>query len=180
MLILGRKSGGGSVKKFKNREGQLRMANKRLAQNPRDPEALAVLGDLYFQEESWDRAYKTYGTLAELGNAPGADEFTANLRFALSAQKLNLPEDAYKGFAMAKTINPNNFEVNYNLGLIEFQRKNYEKAIACLNAARLQNPEHAPTLRALGHSYFRLKKSKEAMAHIRKAIELAPDDKESL
>jgi tetratricopeptide (TPR) repeat protein len=178
ILIFGRKSGGG--KKFKDREGRLKDANKRLAQNPRDPEALASLGDVYFQEESWDNAYKTYGTLVELGNAPGVDEFTANLRFALSAQKLNLQEDAYRGFAIAKTIQPNNFEANYNLGLLEFQRKNYEKAIACLNTARLQNPEYAPTLRTLGHSYFRLKKSKEAMTHIRKAIELAPDDKESL
>jgi lipopolysaccharide biosynthesis regulator YciM len=70
--------------------------------------------------------------------------------------------------------------VGYNLGVLEFQRKNYEKAIQLLNQARVQDPENAATLRTLGHSYFRLKKHKEAMAYIRKAIDLAPDDKESL
>jgi tetratricopeptide (TPR) repeat protein len=70
--------------------------------------------------------------------------------------------------------------VNYNLGVLEFQKKNYEKAIQILNQARIQDPEHAPILRTLGHSYFRLKKNKEAMTYIRKAIDLAPDDKESL
>jgi tetratricopeptide (TPR) repeat protein len=35
-------------------------------------------------------------------------------------------------------------------------------------------------LRTLGHAFFRLKKNKEAMTYIRKAIDLAPDDKESL
>jgi tetratricopeptide (TPR) repeat protein len=41
-------------------------------------------------------------------------------------------------------------------------------------------PEHAPTLRCLGHALFKLKKYKEALAYIRKAIDLAPEDKESL
>jgi tetratricopeptide (TPR) repeat protein len=150
-----------------------------LDQNPRDPEALAELGDLYYREENWDQAYKTYGTLSELGTQ-GPNEFEANLRCGMSALKLGLIEEAHRALSAARSMNQNSFEVAYNLGVLEFQRKNYEKAIQILNQARIQDPEHAPTLRTLGHAFFRLKKNKEAMTYIRKAIDLAPDDKESL
>jgi tetratricopeptide (TPR) repeat protein len=180
MTYLNRSRGGsGSFKRTKGRDAILKSTKKRLDQNPRDPQALAELGDLYYREETWDQAYKTYGILAELGNQ-GPNEFEANLRWGMSALKLGLTEDAYKGFYMARSMNPNHFEAAYNLGVLEFQRKNYEKAIQILNQARIQDPDNAPTLRTLGHAYFRIKKNKEAMTYIRKAIDLAPDDKESL
>jgi tetratricopeptide (TPR) repeat protein len=176
MMFMGRSRGGKSIK---GRESIIKNANKRLDQNPRDPEALSELGDVYFREENWEQAYRTYGTLAELGRQ-GPNEFEANLRWGLSALKLGLTDEAYKGLYAARTLNSTNFDAAYNLGILEFQRKNYEKAVQLLNQARIQDPEHAPTLRTLGHSFFRLKKNKEAMTYIRKAIDLAPDDKESL
>jgi tetratricopeptide (TPR) repeat protein len=178
MTIMGRSGTGG--KRTKGRDSIIRNAEKRLAQNPHDTEALSSLGNLYFTEEAWDQAYKTYGSLIESGGAQSAGEFDVNFRYGLSALKLGLTDDAYKGLTAARNFNQANFEVNYNLGVLEFQRKNYEKTIQILNQARLQDPEHAPTLRTLGHAYFRMKKNKEAMTYIRKAIDLAPDDKESL
>jgi tetratricopeptide (TPR) repeat protein len=179
MMILGRSRGGGGGKHSKGRDAIIKDATKRLSQNPHDPEALSALGDLYFREEDWNQAYKTYGTILEAGSA-GAADFENNYRYALSALKLGMTDEAYRGFSAARNLNQASFDVNYNLGVLEFQRKNYEKAIQVLNQARLQDPEHPPTLRTLGHSYFRMKKNKEAMIYIRKAIELAPDDKESL
>ncbi|MDR0719401.1 MAG: tetratricopeptide repeat protein [Treponema sp.] len=184
MIIAGRSRGGGDTgraKRAKGRDAILKDANKRLAQNPRDPEALLSLADIYYQEETWDKAYKAYETLIELaGVSAGINEFEVNLRYGISALKLGFLNEAYKGFAMARSIKQDNFEVNYNLGYLEFQKKNYEKAIQLLQQARSQDPEHVPTLRCLGHSFFKIKKHKEAMAFIRKAIDLAPDDKESL
>jgi len=171
--------GGGSGKHGKSRDAIIKNVNKRLENNPKDGEALAELGDLYYREENWQEAFKTYGTLAELGSQ-GPNEFETNLRWGMAALKLGLTDEAYRGLTVAKNLNANNFDVAYNLGVLEFQKKNYERAIQILNQARIQDPDHAPTLRTLGHSYFRLKKSKEAMTYIRKAIDLAPDDKESL
>jgi tetratricopeptide (TPR) repeat protein len=173
--------GGGHGKKAKGRDAILKDANRKLLQNPRDPQALLASGDVYYQEEDWDKAYKAYEILIELaGIDKGIDEFEANLRYALCALKLNLLNEAYKGLALARSLHQDNFEVNYNLGYLEFQKKNYEKAVQLLQQARAQDPEHAPTLRYLGHSFFKMKKHKEAMAFIRKAIDIAPDDKESL
>jgi tetratricopeptide (TPR) repeat protein len=184
MLVVGRSRGGNDAdgaagKGFKGRDVLLKAANKKLSQNPRDVDALMTVGDIYFREETWDRAMKTYEILIETGGA-GVNEFEANLRYAISAQKLGMAEEAYKGFNTAHMLQFNNFEVNYNLGAIEFDRKNYEKAVQLLSQAMKSDPEHPPTLRLLGHALFRLKNPKEAMGFIRKAIDLAPDDRESL
>ncbi|MDR3248750.1 MAG: tetratricopeptide repeat protein [Treponema sp.] len=184
MVFMGRKGdpSGGKGRRARGKDVIIRNATKRLSQNPRDPQALQDMGDIYFQEESWPEAMKTYETLAEMaGNSnSGVDEFEANLRYGISAMKLSLVNEAYKGFASARNIRQDSFEVNYNLGYLEFQRKNYEKAIQLLDQARRQDPESAAALRYLGHALFRVKKAKDAMTYIRKAIDLAPDDKESL
>jgi cytochrome c-type biogenesis protein CcmH/NrfG len=183
VIIMGRSGGGpgGRGKRAKGRDTIIKNANKRLSQNPRDPEGLMMLGDVYFQEEAWDKVYKTYEILVDMaGVSQAINEFEANVRYATAAMKLGFPNEAYKGFSTARSLRPDNFDVNYNLGSLEFMRKNYERAIQLLQQARSQEPEHAATLRYLGHSLFKTKKYKEALSFIRKAIDLAPEDKESL
>jgi len=179
ITLMGRAKGGG--KRSKGRDAILRDANKKLAQNPRDHEALLAAGDVYYQEETWDLAFKTYEVLSEMTTLyPTMDEFLINQRLGTAAVKMNQQTEAFKALSVALAINPGDFEVNYNLGSLEFQRKNYEKAIQHFQKAKARDPEHAPTLRGLGHSLFKTKKYKEALSFIRKAIDLAPDDKESL
>ncbi|MDR1278221.1 MAG: tetratricopeptide repeat protein, partial [Treponema sp.] len=185
VLINGRSRSGALLggRREKSRDALVKEADKRLAQNPRDPEALYTMGDVYFRESAWDKALKNYEILIELcstNQAPGIDEFEVNLRYALSALKLNMSDAAYRGFMTARSIRQDNYEVNFNLGVLEFGKKNYEKATQLLQQARIQDPDSSAVLRYLGHSFFRLKKPKEAMNFIRKAIDLAPDDKESL
>jgi len=171
------------VKRPKNNDARLREANKRLEQNPLDPHALYILGDIAFQEESWDKAMKSFETLSYIISrtpVPDIDNFDVFYRFGFSASQLNMVDQAFRGFTMARSIRQDSFDVNYNLGALEFERKNYEKAIQMLQKARIQNPESPAVLRYMGHAFFRLKKPKEAMNYIRKAIDIAPDDKESL
>jgi len=178
-----RKSGSMGKKRTKGKEIILREANKRLAQNPLDPEALSSLGDLYFQEDSWDKAIKPYETLADIvtrSAVQGINTFEVYSRLGQCAMKLNMTELAHRGYSMARTLKIDSFEVNSSLGMLEFEMKNYEKSIQLLQQARLQNPESPSILRYMGHAFFRLKKPKEAMSFIRKAIDIAPNDKESL
>jgi len=181
-LLRGFSFSGGRMSK--GREAALKEASKRLAQNPNDPEALYTIASAYFDEQNWDKAFKAYEPLTEQiamnHNIHGIDNFEVYLRYGLSARKLSLLEQAYKGFSMARTFRQDNFEVNYELGALEFDRKNYEKAVQLLQSARTQDPDSPAVLRYLGHALFRLKKPKEAMNFIRKAIDLAPEDKESL
>jgi tetratricopeptide (TPR) repeat protein len=170
-------------KMSRNRDIAIKEANRRLAQNPNDPEALFILGNAFFDDGNWDKAYKTYESLVDqisINPAKSSDHFEIYRRFGASARKLNLLDQAYRGFSTARTFRQDVFEVNFELGALEFERKNYEKAVQLLQQARNQDPDSPAVLRYLGHSLFRLKKPKEAMNFIRKAIDLAPDDKESL
>jgi tetratricopeptide (TPR) repeat protein len=47
-------------------------------------------------------------------------------------------------------------------------------------AARQSDPDHSQMLRYLGHSLFKITKYKDAAAALRKALEMEPEDKESL
>jgi tetratricopeptide (TPR) repeat protein len=171
--------GGGT--RSKDREALLRAASKRLAQNPRDVQALTSLGGLYYREENWDETLKTYGLLMEIAaGRTDVNLFEINLHYGIAALKKGMQNEAYKGLTTARSLKQDNFEVNFNLGVLEFQRKAYEKSIQLLQQARSQDPENPAALRCLGHAFFKLKKYKEAMNFIRKAIEIAPDDKESL
>ncbi|MDR3335746.1 MAG: tetratricopeptide repeat protein [Treponema sp.] len=177
----GTAGGTAGKKRMKSYDALFKEANKRLQANPKDPEGLSTLGELYFQDGAWENAFRTYETLVEiLPSAQGLDDFTINLRYGLSAVKLNQTEVAYKALSAARLLKTDNFEINFNLGNLEFQRKNYDKAIQLLQQARIQDPEHPGCLRILGHSFFKMKKYKEAMSYIRKAMDLAPEDKESL
>jgi uncharacterized protein HemY len=171
----------GKKLKTKDKSQILKEANRRLAANPKDVEALAALGDLAWSEQDWERAFKLYETLSEAGAGnPEVDEFRANSRYAIAAIRLNRFDEAYKGLVVARTIRQDDFDVNFNLGYLEFQRRAYEKALTLLKQASQQNPEHPLMLRYLGHSYFKVKAYKEALGALRKAIDLQPDDKESL
>jgi tetratricopeptide (TPR) repeat protein len=81
---------------------------------------------------------------------------------------------------VARTIAQDNFDVNFNLGFLEYQRKQYEKAVVLLKQAVQQNGEHSLALRYLGHAYVKTHAYKEALLVLKRAVDLDPEDKESL
>ncbi|MFQ3619884.1 MAG: CDC27 family protein [Spirochaetales bacterium] len=181
-VISSRKSSNNKkTKRPQDRNSILKMANRRLAQNPKDSEALLMLAELYYSEELWDKAMQTYGILLDLcGVDMSLNEFEISLRYAISALKSNRIEEAYKGFLLARTKDMESFEVNYNLGVIEFKRKSYEKALPLLKSASIKQPDHLETQKYLGYTLYKTGKAKEALPFLRKVFELLPDDKETL
>lgn len=165
----------------KDRNQVLKEANRRLAANPKDHKALAALGDLAWEDQDWERAFKAYSTLAEVGaGSADVDEFQTNSRYGIAAFRLGRLDDAYKGLMVARTIKQDDFDVNYNLGVLEYQKKAYEKAVVLLKQAVSLNPDHTQALRHLGHAYFKIKAYRDALFSLRKALDLEPGDKESL
>jgi tetratricopeptide (TPR) repeat protein len=165
----------------KDRAQMLKEANRRLASNPKDLGALTAMGAVAWDDQDWERAFKAYEVVVEAGAGnPEVNEFEANERYGIAALKLGRSEDAYRGLMVARSFKQDDFEVDYNLGVLEYQRKAYEKAVALLKQAVNAQPEHAAALRYLGNAYFKVKAYKEALVSLRKAIDLEPDDKESL
>lgn len=176
----GKRKGSGKMKTH-DRAQILKDVDRRLAQNPKDPDALQVLADLYFTEKNWEKAFKVYSTLIEVATGnPDMDEFSINARYGISAVHLGKAEEAYKGLLLAHTFKQDDFEVNLNLGMIELQKHQYEKAVVLLQQAAQAKPESAPAARSLGQALFKVKRHREALISLRKAAELEPEDKESL
>ncbi len=178
-----RKNSKNGRKKIKTRDRNtiLKDANRRLAQNPKDVDALLSLGELYFREQEYKKAMRTYEVLVDAcATNPQLDEFDVTLKYGLSALKVKNYDEAYKSLLIARSMNAELFEINHNLGYLEYLRKNYEKAASLLSQARKMKPEHVTTLRYLGHSLFKLQRYSEAAAILRKCIDLEPEDKESL
>ncbi|HON87944.1 MAG TPA: CDC27 family protein, partial [Spirochaetales bacterium] len=73
----------------------LKEANRRLAQNPNDVEALFMLAELYFDEQEWEKALKLYENLNRLGETNSEiDVFEVSKRIGLCCYRLGKNDDA--------------------------------------------------------------------------------------
>jgi len=124
---------------------------------------------------------KTYGLLQELcATDKELDELTINIRFALAAMKMKNYNAAYKSFLFARSMKEDVFEINYNLGYLEYLKKNYEKAAGYLSQARILIADHQLTLKYLGLSLSKINRHPEAAKMLKQAVDLDPADKETL
>ena len=175
------KGNSGKRQKSKSREQLMKEANKRLAQNPKDPLALVILADVYFNDGLWEKAMMAYGSIIEgIGANSPVDEVEATMRHGICAMNLKRYDEAYHSLMVARGLKPDVFEINYQLGTIEYNRKSYEKAILLLGAANEKQPDHLEVRKFLGMSHFRLKRYKEAIDKLKGVIDLQMDDKEAI
>lgn len=183
LSFVGRKKESSGPKKAKRRDRAsiVREATRRLAQNPRDPEGLSAMGNIYYQEQDWEKAFTVYEVLSDLATTnPRLDEFECSLRYGIASIKTNRLQEATKGFLYAKKIKPNHFEANYNLGYICYLQKDYEKAIPFLKQALIADGENVLAQRYMGFALHKAHRYREALPYLKKALDLQPDDKEAM
>lgn len=168
-------------KKGQSTEAIIRSANRQLAQNPKDPEALTALGDVYFDEQNWEKAATVYSKLGDLvATNPELDEPHILMRHGLASMQLKRYQDAYRSLILASRELTGVFEINFNLGQLELRRKNYERAASTLQKAHTSRPDHVPTARYLGQAMFRVKRFADSIQGLRRVVDSEPEDKESL
>lgn len=166
---------------LKSRDQIIREANRRLALNPKDRHALVMLGDLYFSENDFEKAARTYRLLmGQLTGANDLDEYTITLRHGLSCAKIGAYDEALKSLVFVKTLKDESVEANYYLGLIEYERRNHEKALNYFKAALKLNPDHPLSLKYMGLTLKRMGQIKEAFRYIKSAIDRDPSQKDIL
>ncbi len=165
----------------KDRNSILKDANRQLAQNPKDHRALRAISDLYFDEHNWEKAFRTYRILLDqCATNPEIEEWFVTMRYGLCAIQMKQFGEAYKSLVIARTLKEDSFEINYNLGFLEYKRGNTERALQLLRGASEVQPDHLATRRYLGRSYFRLKKYQDALRVLRSVVDAEPEDRESL
>ena len=159
----------------------IRECSKKLARDPRNVQALTTLGDLYYDEQNWDKAFPLYNLLFDL--IPTHVEIDAGktaARQGISAFHIERFEDAERGLLAACKFEPDNFDANFYLGRLMYQKNEYEKAILCLRKARSINPEAEETDEPLGLSYFKSQHYRESIPFLRRVLDENPADKDAL
>ena len=165
----------------KDRNQIIKYANKRLAQNPKDTDAVSDLANLYYNEEIYDKAVHLFKVLLDQTSTnPKLDEKDIAFKYAVSLLRTGKTEEAYKYLAYVRSLDKDHFETNYNLGVIEYDRKNFEKAYLLFSAARTQIPDHAMTIQYIGKSLYYTGKYSDSIGYLRKSMEINPGDKEVL
>ncbi len=169
------------VDKKRDRQSILREANRKLAQDPHNPQALKMLADLHFSELAWDKAFNLYNLMIDISSAHlDIDVETTGLRQGICAIKLGNPSDAFKGLLTARKLNPNNSEVNYYLGQAFYLNGDYEKASPLFKRTLVIFPSNMEVYRFLGLSLAKSRKYKESLAYLKQSIDNDPEDKEVL
>ena len=178
----GKKSGKNTKEaRQKGRAAIIRDATKRLSHDPRDPQGLIPLADLYFSEHLWEKAYPLYETMSNIAPAhKEIDPYTAAARLGICALNLNKFEEAVNSMTLAQTMRPSNFEANYYYGMALFRTNAYEKAIPCFKKALIINHEASEVFAPLGISLYKFKRYKDALPYLKHALDAAPEDKELL
>ncbi len=178
MFSTRKKVGGG---KQKGRATIIKEATRKLAQDPHSPDGLLPLGDLYFDERAWDKAYPIYET--QMSVAPAhkeIDPFKASLRQGICAVKLNKIQEAFRGLGAAYQINANDYEVNYYLGLACYKSNEFEKAIPRFKRVLILKPDAQNINSPLGLSLYKAKHYKESLGYLKRALDENPENKEVL
>ena len=136
-----------------------------------------MLGASYFNLNRTDEAVQTLEKAAAMkpGEAAVGDILgKAYLKKGVQALSDKRYRDAVQNLLKAKTYDPNNGYVNYNLGESYVFEKRYAEAEKELTAAGVRLPDNAGVFTRLGFVYERQNKNDQALKAYRKAYELNP------
>lgn len=156
-------------------------AEKRLAKNPHDVEALETIGDLYFQDKNWEKVWNVYKTLYDISSAhPEINIAKTTLRMGIAAFNIDKKQEALNALMLSVRRDPENFDGNYYLGRSFYDTGAFDKAVLCLKKAKLLKPEATEVNQYLGFSLFKLQKYRDCLPYLKKLLEEDPNNKEVL
>ncbi len=164
---------------MKNKVQIVKEAKRRINKDPHDPAGLIPMGDVYFSTELWEKAYSVYDQLVKLSvENSSIDLFLVSLRLGICAVKLKKYQEGYSALSVAAKINPQNYEVNYYLGLSCFEAGQWEKSIPCFKKALIANPEAEGVYNFLGQALYNSRHFRESLPCFKKALAEDPTNKE--
>ena len=154
-----------------------RDAARRLAQNPRDAQALLILAEAAVRREDHETARQRYRQLLDLCAAePDMDEVEVAMRHGIAAFKAGATDEALKSLLFAHGTRPYTFEPSFTLGCLESARGSHEKAAGYFNRAHQADPDSIPATRHLGESLFTLGHYHDCILLLRRVYEQQPAD----
>ncbi len=171
----------GTIVSKKEQAQIIRDANRRLAKDPKDPEGLMAVGNVYFNNKLWEKAEPVYVQLTKVAvERMQVDAFLANQRAGICCFMNNKQQDALGYLIFAEKINPRDFECNYYLGQALYKNKSFDKAASCFKKALIAKPEAEGVYFLLGRALYEAHHYQESLPCFKKALDENPSNKEAL
>ena len=152
------------------------LCRQALAQDPRDFDALHILGVLHAQRQQYDEAEKLLR--AALAVDPGVPPCLHNYGNVLS--RLRRYEEAIGFYKQAIARAPSMAPIYSDLGNAQRELGHTDEAIANYRKALSLNPNFPPALNNLAQALMDLNRHNEAVELLRRALALAPNNPQSV
>lgn len=163
-----------NLKMDKAYENAIKAYKNAITLNPYNPALYLSLAKLHASQGKYDESLQSIGTSLSVKNNYLDAIF---LLSQVNAAKGNLP-DAITAAKVAIEINPNNAILQFQLGLLEFNNKNYQASADALNKAVEIQKDYANAKYFLGLAYARLGKSSDAIDQFAELAITNPDNQE--
>jgi len=142
---------------------------------PENPDALYLLGGIYYQNDN-PRSAAELITRA-IQSAPDRDYFYTHLGLALYA--MGNGEDAMDAFRCALSLNPENSETHTMMGKVFLKMGKAAEAIEAFKKCIAAGPENARALQDLGTAFLLAGQQEEAADAFQQSIRFAPESAET-
>ncbi|HSM80325.1 MAG TPA: tetratricopeptide repeat protein [Nodosilinea sp.] len=141
---------------------------------PNDGQVLALLGNLYLQNNEFDKA------LPLLTKARGLAPNNPRVLFALGSAYLQQddPAEALRYLEQGLALEPNNSSALFDLGNAHFKLQQYAQAIARYEQSVAAEPEFWPSINNIGLVLYEQGDSQKAVEYWRSSLELAANEPE--
>ncbi len=187
MIFSGKKDkgtgGDGPSKKPKNKNAAviIKECTKKLAHDAHNISALKQLGAVYYEQQNYEKAFPIYQTLFNLMNVHvEIDQMDASLKYGVSAFKTGKLDDAMTGLTKVLRLDPKNYDANFYVGRVLYDKKDFDKSILCLKRAAAVASEKTEVYEPLAFSLYNAKKYRESLPYLKKVLDEAPENKEAL
>ena len=159
----------------------LKEAEKKLAHDPHNINALETVGDIYFSEKNWDKAWGIYKTLYDISSAHiEVNVAKCTQKMGIAAFYLDKIDDSVNSLMISVKREPDNFDTNFYLGYALYKKGLFDKAIYCFKKTKLLMPENLKVTELLGLSLFSNQKYRECIPYLNNVLDENPDNKEVL
>ncbi len=142
-----------------------------LQANPRNVDALRMLGVLSFGEGNVDEAERLFRRAV----AVAPDFVNAIIDLGMALKEQSRIEEAIECFRQAAKLEPRNVKAHFQLGQILAPAALNNEAIEAYQRVLDIRPRHGGALLGMGHALKTMGQTEEAIASYRKCIEAKPD-----
>jgi len=139
---------------------------KRVANQPNDPIALARLAAIYQREGTIDKAIATYQAVLQAN--------PQNAMAMVNLARLYAPQDPQKAFNLVKAaykLTPNDPLVTHTLGRLAFLTGDYEWSLNLLQLTTQVQPQNPEVLYDLGEAFYSVGRVPDARIAVQNALQ---------